>query len=154
MERWTSWRWYPKEIERAGHLSAAGPGQITAAWFYTVSGRVEDTSRVGALSSFVRNWSLSMRLLSVGLICEAWLAGRGPSLLPPTRAGNTCNLANSKGFPGVDRFPVGRRPAFYEWRARFLFSQQTTSYDKKLEPIRLGKIRRQFKCIRRDKFIK
>lgn len=65
-----------------------------AARFYTVSGRVEDTARGEGVGSFVRNWSLSMRLLSVApYLSEAW-----PMLRPFTPPGNTCNLANSKGF--------------------------------------------------------
>lgn len=41
--------------------------RTATSWFYIVSGRVEHTSGL-VLSSFVRNWSLSMRLLSAVLI--------------------------------------------------------------------------------------
>lgn len=86
-----------------------------AARFYTVSGRVEDTARGEGVGSFVRNWSLSMRLLSVApYLSEAW-----PMLRPFTPPGNTCNLANSKGFSYSITFlsTVGR-----EERERWLHS--------------------------------
>lgn len=41
--------------------------RAATSWFYIMSGRVEHTSGP-VLSSFVRNWSLSMRLLSAALI--------------------------------------------------------------------------------------
>lgn len=48
-------------------LVPAAEIRAATSWFYIVSGRVEHTSGP-VLSSFVRNWSLSMRLLSAALI--------------------------------------------------------------------------------------
>lgn len=56
-----------------GHLSRCWSRpqiRATTSWFYIVSGRVEDTSGP-VLSSFVQNWSLSMRMLPY-LRLEAW----------------------------------------------------------------------------------
>jgi len=64
-----------------GHLSRCWSRpqiRATTSWFYIVSGRVEDTSGP-VLSSFVQNWSLSMRTLPY-LRLEAWLFVHSPSL--------------------------------------------------------------------------
>lgn len=92
------WRWTGRGLTPVSEGDRDGPA--TYLLLRPDNGRRVVLHRVGAcrryiqglpLSSFVRNWSLSMRLLSVA----PYLTRRG---LLHSRAGNTCNLANSKGF--------------------------------------------------------